>query len=203
MEIVFLDTETTGLDPAIDQVIEYTFKTYSVDWKGDGGTLQFGNLTNGVSRVVMPTVPVSEGAAKVNGYTEEGWRRRNATPWDESDGVAIFPFLYAPFVAGWNPQFDISFLERDCYQHPREQKEMPRRRVIDVMAMATPLLLFQEVPNLSLVTVATYFGLNTNDAHTSVGDVMMTIYCFERLVDYFGKGVFFDQLQAQQAQGAA
>lgn len=63
-DLIFVDVETTGLDDRNDSVIQVG--AIRTDSTGR-------NVKTRLDIKVKPTTPVSPEAARVNGYTEEGW----------------------------------------------------------------------------------------------------------------------------------
>jgi DNA polymerase-3 subunit epsilon len=175
--IVFLDIETTGLDPEQDQIIEYC----AVPWNGFG-TVRLDLVR---SSAVMPTVPVHPRAAAVNGYTPEKWAARGAQPYKQVDVTGLARVLDGAIVAGSNPSFDKSFVTAEAkrlgFQAPKWS-----HRTIDTSALAAPLLVTGAIASTGLGALAEYLGVPREGEHTSAGDVVMAIRVFESLCRLYG-----------------
>lgn len=181
MRIVFCDTETTGLDPDEGEIIEYTFAEWEDGVRG-----------RTVTRKVRPEGPVPESASRINGYTPEKWEAAGALPWSGADFDTLFSFIPSTqvgvrpsgrvVVGGHNTNFDLRFfggqLRRKGWMLPLDHSH----RIVDTMTGAATLLALGEIKSAALVSVAQYFGIDTSLAHSSAGDVEMTIRVFEEQI---------------------
>ncbi len=129
MKLVFVDTETTGLDRQSDEIIELA--AIRIDWPLW--------TTEGVFyQRFRPMCPISEGAAAVNGYTPEAWE---GAPYLElCDAIDRFvAFTDGARWVGSMPQFDYDFINRARSSATRPFA-LASRRLIDVGSLGTPLL---------------------------------------------------------------
>lgn len=179
--IIFIDTETTGLDPDAGEIIEYTFAEWDAGVRG-----------RVVTRKVRPVGPVPDSAARINGYTPEKWEEAGALPWGGADLDTLFSFIPSAVagvkpkgivrVGGHNTNFDLHFfgaqLRRQGWDLPLDHSH----RIVDTMTAAAPLLDIGEVTSVTLVSLARYFGIDTSLAHSSAGDVEMTIRVYEEQI---------------------
>ncbi len=166
-EIVFFDTETTGLRPG--QIISYSF----VRWVD-------GEQRESVSRLVMPTIEVEPQAAKVNGFTPEKWAAAGATPLNAEDIATFHRVMHGQVIGGANIGFDFRFVEAEC---ERMGATVPRWQYhpCDVESMARPLWIAGEIEKCSLHELCEYFKISNDGAHNCVCDVHRTISVFEAL----------------------
>jgi DNA polymerase III epsilon subunit-like protein len=179
--VIFIDTETTDLDPEKGEIIEYTFAEWIDGVRG-----------RHLTRKVMPVGPVSPKAAEINGYTREAWEAAGAQPWSSEDNGNVFNFIPAKeegtrgegrvIVGGHNTRFDLDFLNWQIKKQGHRQALDYSHRLIDTMTGAAPLMGLGELTSVSLVNVARYFGIDTSLAHSSAGDVEMTIQVWEYLL---------------------
>lgn len=98
--IIVLDTETTGTDPAVDQVIEFGFAATTL-----GKTLGSG------SALVKPSVPISPGASACHHLVDEDCA--NAAPLAVVVDALLNPWCHLPETiayAAHNAPFDRGFL---------------------------------------------------------------------------------------------
>jgi DNA polymerase III epsilon subunit-like protein len=177
MRIVFVDTETTGLT-SMDQVLEYSFKVW-----------EDGVVSQAYTRRVMPTVPCNPKAQEVNGFTREAWEACGAVPWSALDCDYVSYFLQdGTIVGGHNTPFDVGMIAREFERAKRPFPQLSREEV-DTKRLAVPLMALGEIPKTALTTVAQYFGLDVSLAHTSMGDVDMTIGIWERFLQLQHRGL--------------
>ena len=115
LEPLFLDTETTGLDEH-DQVVEIAV----IDAEGE---LQFHSL-------VKPTVPISEGAARVHGITSD--ELASAPTWPEIYSQ-VRQLLKDQLVVAHNISFDARLLRQTCRAHGLAMIDFDWRCTMDLL----------------------------------------------------------------------
>lgn len=95
-----VDVETTGLDPATEQVVEFA----AVKLAPEG-------LGFGMSELFRPTVPISAEASAVNGLTQE-FLETNGLPQTHIPGVlaSVIQRARPAVIVAHNARFDRSFL---------------------------------------------------------------------------------------------
>lgn len=170
---VFLDTETTGLDPAVDRIVSYSLRAWSLQ-DGPGPA---------VSALVLPVgVHVSPEVRAINGFDEATWIARGATHFQESHAWQIaYHLTDGCILAGSNPQFDRRFLEAEFarigWAFPKVSP-----RMIDTNSLAAPLLVIGHIRGTGLSSLCDYFSIPTPNRHTAHGDVDASIEVFEALL---------------------
>ena len=187
--IIFFDTETTGILSRYPEaeIIEYTFQVWEDGVRGDF-----------VTKKVKPGLPVPEEAARINGYTEEAWA--GAQPWGVEDWENVrrfFPSCEANVKpkgivvpGGHNVDFDIDMLNNQIRRfHGLHLPLDLSYRKVDTCRMAIALFELGEITSASLVNVARYFGIDTSLAHSSAGDVEMTIQVWEQFLLVLDSGL--------------
>jgi DNA polymerase III epsilon subunit-like protein len=178
--VAFLDTETTGLDPETDQIISYCVTI----WRADESGIHLGGSC---SRRVLPTVPVSPEAQRVNRYDEAEWLSSGAKPWDQEDCSFIWGILSQcgkrPVVGGHNVAFDIGFL-KSHFARCNFTFEISHRTV-DTCALAQPLVALGLIPNASLEALRAYFALDDRHAHTAIGDTHNCVEAWEKFLEIY------------------
>jgi DNA polymerase III epsilon subunit-like protein len=156
--LFFFDCETGGLDPNIASMIEVACVV--TDPTGE-------NVIHEYCAKVKPLKPVHPTAAAINGYTPEVWEK------EAVDSVTAMAKLMAyargaVFIAH-NVAFDWAFFEQ-------EMKRLAYRwqgdyHKVDTVALAWPFYSSMRVPNVKLVTLREFFGIETGDAHRALADV--------------------------------
>lgn len=128
MTLVYLDTETTGLDPSRHEVWEIA---YAVD---DGPV-----LSSIVRHSLTNAHPL---ALDVNGYHERYWLDATTPPERDRFEADLFRALKGATLVGANPAFDAAFLSARWGEAPW------RYRLLDVEAFALPFFGSPEIMSL-------------------------------------------------------
>lgn len=165
MSLVFLDTETTGLDPQIHDVWEIAYAV-------DGGPIRAGIVHHSL-------VGADPKALELNGYwsrPDELFDRRTAFSFEQDVRAA----LEGNTLVAANPAFDAKFLQARWGVAPWKY------RLLDLEAYALPLLQLDghEAP-VGLAKIAERLGVTAPD-HSARADVLTLRECFYRLRDYYG-----------------
>ena len=164
MTLVFLDTETTGLDPATDQIWEIA---YAVD---DGQIF---------SSVVNHTVTPPEEVAELNGYYDRVTSYRQME--SKYRLAKLREALDGATLVGANPSFDAGFLRARWGETPWHY------RMLDIESYAMGALGWDSPKGLkdvyaSLVRLG--FELPAPN-HTAAGDVATTQAAYYALREHY------------------
>lgn len=155
--LLFLDTETSGLDPLKDQLLEVSWATL---------------LRPEPQTLVIPHDPsrVSDEAAAINGYHERNLA--DSSTWATAEQLgALLGDLRDVTLVGANPSFDAGFLRKafgmnidQCPWH---------YRMLDIESMAYGKLDLDDVPGMKTIfDVLTGQGFVIPEPdHTAAGDV--------------------------------
>ena len=131
-EVIFFDTETTGLDASADRIVELAAIRCEFDKNG-------GLLTKDRLHVyIRPPFAMPEKASEVNGITDEFLADKPA--WED-----VFPEVNAFFsdtpVAAYNAGFDVKFM-RAMYGLMGESFDP--KTILDILPMARDFLAPEE-----------------------------------------------------------
>lgn len=186
MRIRFFDTETSDLPSRNPnaEIIAYTTQLWDNGVTSEAQTIH-----------LLPTGPVAEEAAKVNGYTPEEWARRGAVRsfgWE--DVTNLNNALHDQIVGGHNIEFDLDMVRR-TFDRAKMAAPKPNYQLIDTQRQAAALVALNLITKASLVPACQYFGIDTSGAHTSAGDVTMTIKLFEAFALLSLDGLKYRQLR--------
>jgi len=195
---LFLDTETTGLDPTINEVIEVGAIVYE---QGDNDE-QPKELCRYVCKLRADQGEVDLGALQVNQrrLTEDLVFDSVITADIQKDIVfGLADFLASEvtkntFVIGANIQFDIEFIKSLLKRYGIESKELfSKNKLIDIQQVARFLddAGVIDVPNFRLGTLYKNLTIVDRDngpddfyqQHTAMADVLMTSNVYFRLRD--------------------
>jgi DNA polymerase III epsilon subunit-like protein len=198
---VFLDTETTGLDPVVNEIVEFAaikrnragkvVATLKIDVRAlyANEPPPWAEGLPGFDRETW-----AEGiqyALKVNGLTLEEVTSEDRADPDEA-AVQIADFLKNCTLIGQNPSFDVEFLKQMMLRS--KVKEMWYGKVrpvrlpyhkIDVVTLAYVRLVPDGLGKLSLTKeggVCEFLGIPIEGAHTAMGDVVMTMAAYDAIL---------------------
>lgn len=167
IDLIVVDTETTGLDASIDELLQVSI----VD--GDGNTLYNGYFKPEHTE----SWPKAE---EVNHISPE--MVANA-PSIQSEIAAIGNILSrAKTIVGYNTGYDLRFLRAAGWQRPEEQK------IVDVMQDFAPIYgeWSEERGDYKwqkLSTCAAWYGYEWTErgAHNSLEDCLATLHCYKEM----------------------
>lgn len=100
---IFIDVETTGLDPECDEIIELAMVPF---YYTDQDELI--SIGEAFAALRQPEAPISEGVTKITGITDEMVAGRSIDPSD------VAKFAGRSLIIAHNAAFDRPFLERFC-----------------------------------------------------------------------------------------
>lgn len=172
MDLVFVDVETTGLDPERHELIEvaavrvHPHTLEPIDHAS--ARVRPGRLADADPR-----------ALEVNGYTDEAWRDAVTL---QAALRQVAPLLDGAVVAGHNVGFDWAFLSRGFARAGLPLPAVDYHRV-DTASLAWPLLAAAEIDSLSLDAVCAALGLSRPSPHRALADALASLEVARRLRD--------------------
>lgn len=185
--IAFVDTETTGLDPSKEEVIDVHVELWNM-----------GAREVVYSKRFFPCGPCDPDAARINGYTPVRWSELGAVgPLLASDAQEIGVALAkGDLLGGAATSFDRDMLQ-GAFRRVRVPWPKVSHRLVDVQSLAAPFLIAGKIQSVSLAALAYYFLGVGSVPHTAAGDIDLTIRVFEKLLDSYCGAIFAPE------QGAA
>jgi DNA polymerase III epsilon subunit family exonuclease len=165
-EFVVFDTETTGLNPKKDRILEIGAVLFRKDdYK----------VTKEVSTFqcfIKQTSPIPADATKINGITDE-MVADGESEYDALD--KFFEFVGPRDLYAYNSKFDEDFLN-----HASTRCGYSKAPIIkDSFDICEYIRETWEIkPNYRLTTVAKQLGINVAGAHRAVGDSVLAMQCF-------------------------
>lgn len=172
-EIAFVDCETSGFDPAANEVLEVAVVRLEPMTFRILGTLH---------AYVMPECPVSDEVAEINGYDEDLWRARGAKPFGQI-ADSLTDALRGAQMGGQNVPFDNGFL-RGAYNRCGLPFPKMDYHTVDLMSLAHPLVLAGLLPGVGLQHQMRFFGLG-EQRHTALDDVLAEVEIYKRYMSLF------------------
>lgn len=188
-KIFWLDTETTGLDPVKNDIVQIA-----------GIIVENGNVLEKINIFCKPEnlIAVQPEALAVQGRTLEelltypsvkdayvkliGTMKKYVNPYDKKDKFHL---------AGQHIQFDIDFLKNFFLKCSDNYfGSWFNYYSLDLFALASLLQAggYISLQNLKLATICEYCGVPLTNAHDAMADIEATRACFRFLVKKFLKG---------------
>jgi DNA polymerase III epsilon subunit-like protein len=175
-KILWVDVETTGLDPLTDHIIE--LGAFATDL--DGRPLGHEPLSVKLLDDLGGVPEVSPEAAVVNGFNPYVWRREGVLPMVALDELVTRVDAYT-IMGAQNAPFDKTFIEAACR---RTNVVFPRPATyhwLDVgVLIQTRLWMPGLIERPKLSHAAAYLGLGEQD-HTACADAELAAAVYERL----------------------
>lgn len=161
--IVLIDVETTGLNPAKDQIIEY------------GAVLAEGfQPLKTFSRLVRIEGKLPESIVSLTGITDSMLQASGVPP--EQALKEFLDFIGQEKLAGYHISFDMDFIQTAC---SRLQKPIPSNRCLDLLNLARRKV--YGVPNYKLETLLRHFCLSDRLVHRAEADCVMELQLYSKL----------------------
>ena len=179
MRFLWIDTETTGIDPSNSAIVELA--AVLVDNGKERGERDF------FMNPLNETFPFNAEAAAVNGYSEE---KIKSFPSEDEIAGNIINFFYdcfhnykadgsedeKCFFTGYNAGFDYAFVKALLERHGAKMDDY-FCGIVDVYAQAKKardMGVLSGLPNLKLTTITKSLGVSHEGAHTALSDVRAT-----------------------------
>jgi len=153
--LIFLDLETSGLDPQEHEILEICLMSVS------GDVLFYSKIKPTHIETAQPK------ALEINGYSAEAWAD---APTFAEVAETVAGLLDGAVMAGHNPTFDIGFLRAEL---ARVNSDLVRKlgyHLIDTTALAYEHLVGCGLTRLSLVEVCKFLRIALDNAHTAKAD---------------------------------
>jgi len=161
--LVFVDLETTGVNTTTDRIVEMTVLKIHPDGSREEK-----------SERVNPGIPISPGATKVHGITDEDVAEK---PGFGQYAKSILSFLEGCDIGGFNAiRFDIPLLTAE-FKRVGLDFEVADRHVVDPM-----VIFYQQEPRDLAAAYEKYCGKSLDNAHSSTADVHAATEIFEAQV---------------------
>ena len=160
-DLLFVDTETTGLDPTKHEVIEVSWTLTSPDAKIVKKKY--------LARMLPLHIETAEPKAlEINGYTEVGWRTGTLTSQGEV-AEAFHAVAKDKILVAHNVSFDEGFMTALL----RESEFAPswHYHKVDTAALAWPAFAGGALSGVSLEKVCAFLGIKQERKHAADADV--------------------------------
>jgi len=180
--LVFIDLETTGLDSALHEIVEFAAIVTDLKLKEVG---RF------VYKVLPQHIETAEPEAlKANGYDAEVWKKEGVQITRALQLInRLVPKKQRGIVVGHNVKtFDLPFV-RKAYAETKLFDPLSHY-TIDTLDLAVAYCIASgiKLPNLKLTTLVNHFGLTNLSVHHAMYDVSVTMEVFKEIVGYLRMG---------------
>lgn len=159
---IIIDVETTGLDPAIDKLIEISAVKY-----------RFNRKVDEYVTFISIGEPIPSRITKLTGITDE---MLEDAPNPREALIGFLDFIDDDILIGYNITFDLAFLGVSCSEYCRKRLY---NNYVDVLKIATDKLPF--LMSRKQIDVAKHFGINTDGSHRALNDCEICNGCYQRL----------------------
>lgn len=174
--LLFVDLETTGLDPEFNEIVEVGCILV------DGKTLE---IISEYSAKIKPKHigRASEEAIKVSGYSPKLWKNAKDIKEVLKKVAEMAP---GAMIAGWKVDFDWWFLEH-AFKVAHIAHDFDYH-LVDVISLAYVYFRKKKRPiGLGLRKVASYFKIKMEEQHDALGDIKGTYLVFRKLMNFYEK----------------
>ena len=168
MRYLFVDCETTGLNPRRHEIISICMITY------DGGKC----IDRWAALIHPQNIEAADPKAlEINGYCKAAW----SGAWEMEDAIQMIAQKMKQHnmcFVGYHPGFDMSFIRVALEQYGYHLK---RLRMIDVMTLVNEHLIPLGLHSMSLDNTRRFLGMPLANNHTALQDTLDTIYIYNLL----------------------
>ena len=162
-----IDTETTGLEPELNRIIEIS----AIKYRDGKEVARFVKLIN-------PERKLSSVITKITGITD---RDLSGKPKINKILPEFIKFIGDDVLVAHNMNFDIKMIVCECY---RCGIPAINNKLIDTIPIAKKLIPSSYIPNYKLETIKNFFNIKL-DSHRADVDCEMCNYVYSNFVDGF------------------
>lgn len=178
-ELLFLDTETTGLDAAKHEIIDIAWILTSPDGR---------EIRSKFSARMLPQhlETAEPKALEINGFSEAAWRA-GPKPLMAHDEVAdkFATVSKDRVLVAHNVSFDEGFVRALLLKQGKSPRWSYHK--VDTVALAWPLFSSSDLTGLSLGTLCQHLGIKNDAAHTAEADVQACYDVYHALMSRYLK----------------
>lgn len=162
---VLLDTETTGLDPEYDRIIEFA-----------AIKVRNNEIVDKFQTLIKPPYKIDSFITELTGITNE---MLESAPALEEIFSKIEEFIKDEIIIAHNANFDINFLYESSL---RLDKNGITNNFVDTMRLSRRI--FPEEKHHRLCDLIERFSIGSNVEHRALSDVLQTNACYQYLKNY-------------------
>lgn len=164
--IIFLDLETTGVDPAVDRIVEISMVKVHPDGKEEVKT-----------RRINPDMPIPPSSTAIHGISDEDVKDQ---PKFREVAKSLATWMEGADLAGYNSnKFDIPVLAEE-FLRAGVDINLKKRRLVDVQNI------FHRLEQRTLVAAYKFYcGKELVDAHSAEADTIATYEVLKAQLDRY------------------
>jgi DNA polymerase-3 subunit epsilon len=166
--IIFIDLETTGLNPWADRIVEATFLKFYPDGNSEL-----------VTKLINPEVPIPEDATAIHGITDSDVVGK---PNFGQYSAELAGFIADCDIAGFNvKRFDLPFLETE-FRRAGVDFSRQNRFIVDA------LVIYHKFEQRSLeAAYQRYCGKELSSRHSSLADAKATVEILDAQISLYAE----------------
>lgn len=169
--LLALDTETTGVDPATDRIVEIAAVVIAAD----------STVLSAWSTIVDPGVEIPEGASNVHGISTERARAEGIAPADALRRCGEIVAAHDGPIVIYNARFDWPLLITEADRHGLVWSDAP---ILDPLVLDKHLDQYRR-GSRKLIDTAAHYGvaLSDHDAHGAAADATAAGLIMRAMID--------------------
>ncbi|MCR5710171.1 MAG: 3'-5' exonuclease [Bacteroidales bacterium] len=170
--LLFFDIESTGLNVAVDRIVEISLVKVSPGAPGEPNKVEI------KTRRLNPTIPISPAARAVHGISDEDVKD---CPTFKQIAKSLARLMEGCDIAGYNSlKFDIPMLAEE-FLRAGVDFDFRKRKLVDVQNI------FHKKEQRTLKAAYKFYcGQNLDNAHSAEADTMATYEVLEAQLDRYG-----------------
>lgn len=173
-DLIFIDTETTGLDCDIHEIIEIGAIVYNKKDDLVKETFSFK-----AAPVCIGTA--SERALELNGY------RKNPSLYSGDIRLGIVDLnnmLEDRVIIGQNVRFDLRFLDKYFKKFNIKPKLTFGHRYVELMGLCWPVVYNENLTGNGLSDLCKFFKIQTDEMHSALADCKYSLDVYRKTIEY-------------------
>jgi DNA polymerase-3 subunit epsilon len=182
-KFLVIDTETTGLDPTSNQIIQLGAIVYNDKDEKESFSL---SVTYNDHGTIEPAA-FSKNKTGIAGYMASELFNESVAIYKFCDFVLKNPCDY---LVGFNVQFDLAFLRAAFERAKVNFVNFLPYKVIDPFVTAQMLILTGNLPSTmktNLSALCKHYDINSDGAHEAMADIRMTYSLMTRMMQQLSK----------------
>lgn len=171
--LTFVDTETTGLDENLHDLIEIAAVKTVIE---TSSTVELRRITvlETMCEKIKPNLPVDPVVKKINNYKESDWENAISLP---EALEKVFELMQNSWHCGSNPAFDQRFLKKAASDLHWTYPRLANYHLVDISTFAFPLLFQGKIAKIGQDTISRYYELGACE-HSALADAMQCMKIF-------------------------
>jgi DNA polymerase III epsilon subunit-like protein len=176
--LAFIDTETTGLDADIHEIIELAvIIVRQIERPGKGPSIEIIKEMEWKIKMEKPEV-AEEQALRVNGYNEVDWMFAVSL---ESAMKEFAKITEGASFVSHNVTFDYAFVQ-NAFKKTGVDNKMHFAKLDTISIAFARLYDIPQATSLSLKNLATLFKIENKKAHTALADTVTLVEIYKKLM---------------------